>query len=127
MGKKKTKTFGDTEIGKYKFYRHKSPAFLKDVDIEKILVSKKISSGKKKCKYFIGFLYNDNKVKPLLVMLPKFSAYVKRYDGQTKLMYFLIENGDLLEKYNTIWDKASHIKKNLIANLPTIKKFSKPK
>ena len=40
-------------------------------------------------------------------MLPKTSAYVKSYDGQTKWMYFLIEDDDLLEKYNTIWDKVS--------------------
>ena len=45
-------------------------------------------------------------------MLPKTSVYVKRYYGQTKWMYFLIEDDDLLEKYNTIWDKVSaHIKK----------------
>ena len=29
-------TFGDIEIGKNKFYRHKSPIFLKDVGIEKV-------------------------------------------------------------------------------------------
>ena len=40
-------------------------------------------------------------------MLTKTSAYVKRYDRQTKWMYFLIEDNDLLEKYNTIWDKVS--------------------
>ena len=40
-------------------------------------------------------------------MLPKTKACVKSYDGQTKWMYFLIENDNLLEKYNTIWDKAS--------------------
>ena len=40
-------------------------------------------------------------------MLSKTSAYVKSCDGQTKWMYFLIEDGDLLEKYNTIWDKVS--------------------
>ena len=40
-------------------------------------------------------------------MLPKISAYVKGYDGQTKWMYFLIEDDDLLEKYKTIWDKVS--------------------
>ena len=39
-------------------------------------------------------------------MLPKTSAYVISYDGQTKLMYFLIEDDDLLEKHNTIWDKV---------------------
>ena len=41
------------------------------------------------------------------MMLPKTSAYVKRYDGQTKWMHFLIEDDDLLEKYNNIWDKVS--------------------
>ena len=40
-------------------------------------------------------------------MFPKTSAYVKRsYDGQTKWMYFLIEDDDLLEKYNTILHKV---------------------
>ena len=29
-------TFGDTEIEKNKLYRHKSPIFLKDVNIEKV-------------------------------------------------------------------------------------------
>ena len=40
-------------------------------------------------------------------MLPKASAYAKSYDEQTKWMYFLIENSDFIEKYNTIWDKVS--------------------
>ena len=61
---------------------------------------------KKNCKCFIGYLYNDNKIKPLHTMLPKTSAYEKSYDGQTKWMYFLIEDDDLLQKYNTIWDKV---------------------
>ena len=43
---------------------------------------------------------------PLHVMLPKTSAFVKYYDGQTKWKYFLIEDDDLLKKYNTIWDKG---------------------
>ena len=72
-----------------------------------MLVSRRISSGEKNYKCFIDYLYNDYKVKPLHIMLPKTSAYVKSYDGQTKWMYFLIEDDDLLEKYNTIWDKVS--------------------
>ena len=57
---------------------------------------------------------NDHKVKPLRKILSKTSTYVKSYDGQTKWMYFLIENDDLLEKYDTIWDKVSaDIKKEL--------------
>ena len=52
-------------------------------------------------------MYNDHKVKPLHIMLPKISAYVKSYAGQTKWMYFLIEDDDILEKHDTIWDKVS--------------------
>ena len=75
---KKISMFGDTEIEKNKFYCHKDSIFLKDVDIEKQLLSKKISSGEKNYTYFIGYLYNDHKVKPLHIMLPKTSAYVKQ-------------------------------------------------
>ena len=52
-------------------------------------------------------MYNDNKVKQLHIMLPKTSAYVKSCDGQIKWIYFLIEDDDLLEKCNTIWNKVS--------------------
>ena len=40
-------TFGNTETEKSKFCHHKTPVFLKDVDIEKVLVSNKISLVKK--------------------------------------------------------------------------------
>ena len=40
---------------------------------------------------------------------------------------FLIEDDDLLEKYNTIWDKVTiDMKKNLVASLSWIKNFWKP-
>ena len=54
---------------------------MKDVDIEKVLLSNKISFGENNCKYFIGYLYNDDKVKPLNIILPKTSTYIKSYDG----------------------------------------------
>ena len=77
--------FGDIEIEKKeKIYHHKSPVPLRDVDIEKVLVSNKISSGEKNCKYFIGYLYYDHKVKQLHIMLPK------RMYLQTKWIYCLI-------------------------------------
>ena len=40
--------FGDIEIKKHKLYRYKSPIFLEDVGIDNVLVSNKISPGKKK-------------------------------------------------------------------------------
>ena len=81
--------------------------FLEDTDIEKLLVSNEISSSGKNYKYFVNYLYNDYKVKPFNIKLPKTSTYVKSYDGQAKWMYFLIENDDLLEKCNTIWYKVN--------------------
>ena len=42
-------------------------------------------------------------------MLTKTRTYVRSYDSQTKWMYFLIKNDDLLEKYNTIWIKSALI------------------
>ena len=40
-------TFGDIEIEKNKFCRCKNPVFLKDVDVEKVLLSNNISFGEK--------------------------------------------------------------------------------
>ena len=61
-------------------------------------------------------------------MLPKTTAYVKSYDGQTKWMYFLIEDDDLLQKYNTVWDKVSaDIKKEFDSEPICNKEFLKTK
>ena len=87
-------TFGNIEIEKKV---NKFPVPLWEVDIDKLLVSNKISFGEKNYEYFIGYLYNDNKVKPLHIMFHKTSAYVKSYHGPNKWMYFLIEDDDLLE------------------------------
>ena len=64
-------TCSDIEIEENKFYRHEIPIFLKDENIEKVLVSKTIFSGEKNYKYFIGYFYDDHKVKPVNIMLRK--------------------------------------------------------
>ena len=48
--------FGDIEIQKQKFHQHRS---IKNIDINKIVVSSKVSFGKKGFKYLIG--YKDDK------------------------------------------------------------------
>ena len=67
-------------------------------------------------------MYNDHNVKPLHIMLPKTSAYVKHYDGQIKWMYILFNNDDVLEKYNTIWDKGSAAIKKEFGSKPVYNK-----
>ena len=61
--------FGDVEVEKNKFHQHKNSISIYDVDIDKIVVPKKVSFGKKSF-YFID--YKDaRKVRPLRVMLMK--------------------------------------------------------
>ena len=55
-------------------------------------------------------------------MFPEKGAYVKIYDGKTKWMYFLIEDDQLLQRYNTIWDKASADTKNEFDSEPVYDK-----
>ena len=48
-------------------------------------------------------------------------SLISKNDRQTKWMYFLIEDEELLKKYDTIWNKVStDIKKSLIASLSTV-------
>ena len=70
-----------------------------DADIEKVLVF----LAKKPINTFLVTCINDRKVKPLHIMLPKASAYVEHYDGQTKQTQFLIKGYKLLEKYTTMF------------------------
>ena len=55
----KTINFGDKKINKNNFYKNKKLFKVGDIDINKILLSKKESYGKKNpFKYYIG--YNDD-------------------------------------------------------------------
>ena len=47
-----------------------------------------------------------HKVKPLNIMLSRTSAYVKRYDWQTKCLC-MTEDDDLLQKYNITCNEFS--------------------
>ena len=90
--------FSDIEIQKQKFHQHKGPISIKNIDIYKIVVSKKVSFGKNGFKNFIGFK-DGKKSRP--IFLPKISAYRKDFD-ETKYKAFLIKDDELLEKYNEI-------------------------
>ena len=55
MKKKTVIKFVDIEIGKQKFHQYKRPFSIKNIDFNKIVVSNKVSFGKKGFKYFIGY------------------------------------------------------------------------
>ena len=117
---------GDIEIKKWKLLYHKISISIYDVDINKIIVSNNIFLGKKGFKYFIGYEDND-KVTPLYIMLPKMSGYRRNYN-ETKYMSFLVNENDLLERFNEIWDKFSNtIKKGFDSEPAYNKKYLKTK
>ena len=108
--------FDDIKILKQKFHQHKRSISIKNVDIDKIVVSNKVPFGKKGFKYFTGYI-DIKKDKPLCVFLSKVTAYRKDFD-QTKYVSFLIKDDKLLEKYNEIWDNFSYtIGKEFDSNL----------
>ena len=53
------------------------------VDIDNILTSTKISSSEKNCKYFIGYIDDDCRIKKFSILLTKKSIDVKSYDAGT--------------------------------------------
>ena len=76
---------------------------MKNTDINKIVVSNKVSYDKKGFEHFIVYKY-AKKIRPLCIFLPEMSAY-KRDFNETKYVSFLIKDDELLEKYNEIWKK----------------------
>ena len=77
----KSINFEDKKISKTNFYKKKKRFNIYDLDVNKILVSKKESYGtKNSLKYFIE--YNDDDViRPLCIKLPQMIGYVKNFDS----------------------------------------------
>ena len=88
----------DKKINKSSFYNNKRLFSLNDIDVNKILVSKKESYGtKNSLKYFIG--YNDGDViRPLCILLPQMIGYVKHFDSN-KTMSFKVSDNKITKRY----------------------------
>ena len=102
--------FGDKKIKTNDFYKNKKLIKIDDIDVNKILLSKKQPYGTKNSfKYFIG--YNDNDViRPLCIKLPQMIGYVRKFEGNTT-MSFKISDKQLLKKYNQIWKRVEKLLK----------------
>ena len=104
----KSINFNDKKINESNFYKNKKLFGLNDIDVNKILVSKKESYGtKNSLKYFIG--YNDGDViRPLCIILRQMIGYVKHFDSN-KTMSFKVSDNKLLKKYSKIWERVSNL------------------
>ena len=66
--------FGETKVVTEKFYAAEKPINIWDVYIANIVISKLIET-KTNSNYLIGYL--DKVIRPLVLILPKISGYVK--------------------------------------------------
>ena len=71
-------SFNDKKIQKSDFYKNKKACQIDDVDVHKILVSKKEPYGTiNALKYFIGYNHNDV-IRPLCFRLLQMTGYPKK-------------------------------------------------
>ena len=68
------------------------------------MVSDKFKHSDDGFKYFIGYKEGEI-VKPLCIILPQMTGYIKYFENGGKNMSFVIKDDDVLDKYNEIWDK----------------------
>ena len=102
----KTINFGNKKINKKDFYNNKKQFNIKDIDINKILISKPESYDNNVRKYIIG--YSHKTIIPLQLFLPKIpkmTGYLNFFKDGNRKMSFLTDNNEFLEKYTTIWEK----------------------
>ena len=103
--------FDDKKIKTSDFSKNKKPFKIDDIDVNKILVSKKESYGiENALKYFIG--YNDNDIiRPLCLRLSQMIGYVKKFDENTTATIISLRVSDkkLLKNYNKIWEKVEKL------------------
>ena len=83
---------------------------LDSVDLSKIVVSNKWKINDTTYKYFCGYLNNDV-IQPLCIILPQMSGYIKYFDDSRKNMSFVMDDKEVYEKYNEIWNVVKKILK----------------
>ena len=82
-----------------------------DVNVDNIVISKLVKT-KTNSKYLIGIKF-DKVIRPLFLIMPKISGYVKTFkvmEGENRLIPFRVDNKKLLQKYKAIWTKIETLK-----------------
>ena len=100
---RKNINFDDKKIKKSDFCNKNKKIFnINDIDINKILASKKETYGKYySFKYFIW--YNDNDfIRPLHLFIPQTTGYINKFDKNEIATSLMIKDMQLLKNYNKI-------------------------
>ena len=85
----KTLKFNNIRFNKKEFQKSKEPIDLMSVNVDQIVVSNKFKHSDEGYKYFIGYQEHEI-VKPLCIILPQMSGYIKYFKEGGKMMSFLL-------------------------------------
>ena len=99
----KTLQFNNIVLNKKEFHMSKEPIDLFSVNVNQIVVSDKFEHNNKVFKHFIGHQKGEI-VKPLCIILPQMSGYIKYFENGGKNMSFLIKDDEVWYKYDKIWN-----------------------
>ena len=109
--------FNNIKLNKKEFHEYKEPIGLLSVDVDQIVVSNKLKHNNEGFKYIIGY-QEGGIVKPLRIILPQMSGYIKYFENGGKNMSFLIKDNEVCDEYQYVWD--------VIKNKLGIKFYSEP-
>ena len=100
----KTLKFNSIRLNKKEFHKSRQPIDLMSVNVDQIVIS--------------DIFKHSEIVKPLCIILPQMSGYIKYFENGGKNVSFFIKDDEVWEKYEKIWD--------VIKNKPNIKFHSLP-
>ena len=100
----KTLKFINITLNKKEFHKSKQPIDLMSVNVDQIVVSDNFKHSDEGFKYFIGYQEGEI-VKPLCIILPQMSGYIKYFENGGKNMSFMVKDDNVLDKFSKIWDK----------------------
>ena len=83
----KTLKFNNIRLNKKEFHKSKEPIDLMSVNINQTVVSDKFKHNKQGFKYFIGYQEGEI-IKPLCIILPQMSRYIKYSENVDKNVSF---------------------------------------
>ena len=110
----RTLKFDENVVNKKDFHASKEAVSLDSVESSKIPVSDKFKHSENGSKFFIGYLHDDDVIRPLCIVLPQMSGYIKYFGNGRKNMSFSIEDERVYLKYTKIWNKIKKIDKHKI-------------
>ena len=86
---KQTLKFNNVRVNKKEFHKSKEPIDLMSVNVDRVVVSDKFKHSDEGYKYFIGYQEGEI-VKPLCIISPQMSGYIKYFKSNGKTCLFLL-------------------------------------